>query len=79
MTRPHRSPIEAAIDPLSFADQLRLLEHLARRIRERSQPSPDPRVRELEEMANDPEIQRKLREIEAEFAMTGSDGLQDHL
>jgi hypothetical protein len=70
--------IEAAIDQLSIADQLWLMERLARRIRERSQHAPDTRERELEEMANDPAIQREIREIEAEFAMTESDGLEAH-
>lgn len=68
--------IEAAIDQLPLSDQLSLIEHLARRIRERSQQAPDPRERELEEMANDPAIQRELREIEADFAGTESDGLE---
>ncbi len=70
--------IEAAVDQLPFSDQLWLMEHLARRIRERCRPSPDPREKELEEMANDPAIQRELREIEVEFAITASDGSHDH-
>jgi hypothetical protein len=77
MNSPELFRIEAAVDQLPFSDQLSLREHLARRIRERSQPSPDPRERELEAMANDPAIQRELREIEAEFAMTESDGLEN--
>jgi hypothetical protein len=68
--------LEAAIDRLAVSDQLWLMERLARRIRERSEQAPDTRERELEEMANDPAIQRELREIEAEFAMTQSDGLE---
>jgi len=68
--------LEAAIDLLPFSDQLWLMERLARRIRERSEHAPDSRDRELEEMANDPAIQRELREIEAEFALTESDGLE---
>jgi hypothetical protein len=78
MTSPDFVHLEAAIDQLPFSDQLRLIERLARRIRERSLHAPDPRERELEEMANDPTIQRELREIEAEFAATEFDGLEDH-
>ena len=71
--------IGAEIDQLSFSDQLRLIERLARRIREHSQQATDPPERALEEMANDPAIQRELREIEAEFAVTKSDGWDVHL
>ncbi len=70
------SNLETAIDRLTFSDQLWLMERLARRIRERSELAPASRDRALEEMANDPAIQRELREIEAEFAMTESDGLE---
>jgi hypothetical protein len=76
MTRADLVRIEAAIDRLSFSDQLWLMEHLARRIRERSQQPTDPRERELEEMANDPAIQCELREIETEFLVTEYDGLE---
>jgi hypothetical protein len=34
------------------------------------------RDQELEAMANDPAIQRELREIEAQFAVTEFDGLK---
>ena len=70
------STLEAAIDRLPFRDQLWLMERLARRIRERSEHPPASRDQALEEMANDPAIQRELREIEAEFATTESDGLE---
>ncbi len=76
MTSPELVRLEAAIEQLPVTDQLWLMERLARRIREQSVHPPDPR--ELEEMANDPAIQRELREIEAEFAMTEFDGLEDH-
>lgn len=68
--------LEAAIDRLSASDQLWLMERLARRLRERSGPVPDPREQELEEMAKDPAIQGELREIAAEFAAADSDGLE---
>ena len=66
--------LEAAIDQLPFSDQLWLMERLARRLRERTQLPPDSRERELEEMANDPDIQRVLREVEAEFAAAACGG-----
>ena len=77
MTRPDLIRLEAEIDQLPFSEQLWLMERLVRRIRERSVLAPDTRERELEEMVNDPAIQRDLREIEAEFAMTEFDGLED--
>lgn len=73
---PDLSDVETAVDRLTFLDQLSLIEHLARRIRERSEHPPDSRDRELEEMANDPAIQRELQEIDAEFSMTERDGLE---
>jgi hypothetical protein len=78
MTSPDLVRLEAAIEQLPVTDQLWLMERLMRRIRERSGPDPDPRERELEEMANDPAIQRELQDIEAEFAATEFDGLEDH-
>lgn len=73
---PDLSDVETAVDRLTFSDQLSLMEHLARRIRERSEHPPGSRDRVLEEMANDPAIQRELQEIDAEFSMTERDGLQ---
>jgi hypothetical protein len=78
MTTPDLVNLEAAIDQLPFPDQLWLMERLARRIRERSLQTPESPERELEKMANDPDIQRELREIETEFATTESDGLDTH-
>ena len=75
MTSPDFVHLEAAIDQLPFSDQLRLIERLARRIRERSLHALDPREGELEEMANDPTIPRELPEIEAEFIGTQAGGL----
>jgi hypothetical protein len=57
--------IEADISQLSLSEQLLLMERLARRIRDRTRrPS---RADELAAMASDPDIQRELRQIEAEF------------
>jgi hypothetical protein len=76
MTSPDLVRLEAAIEQLPFSDQLWLIERLANRIRQRSETAPVTIERELEEMANDPAIQRELREIEAEFAVTEFDGLE---
>ncbi|HEX5084230.1 MAG TPA: hypothetical protein VFY40_19470 [Blastocatellia bacterium] len=68
--------IESAINQLSFLEQVRLLERLAQRIRrqtERRQSIED----QLAAMAADPDIQRELRQIEAEFSVTEMDGLPD--
>lgn len=68
--------IESDINQLSFLEQVQLLERLAQRIRrqtERRQSIDD----QLAAMAADPDIQRELRQIEAEFSGTELDGLQD--
>jgi hypothetical protein len=69
--------IEAQILQLGLNEQLELIEFLARRVRENAQKPSDNLENELSEMANDPEIQRELREIENEFAGTLLDGLRD--
>jgi hypothetical protein len=70
--------IESAINHLSFLEQVQLLERLAQHIRkqtERRQNIDD----QLTAMATDPDIQRELKLIEAEFAGTETDGLQDQM
>jgi uncharacterized protein YicC (UPF0701 family) len=67
--------IEERISRLPVNDQLRLIERLAHRLRERKRDDID---QELAAMANDPNIQRELQEIESEFAGTESDGLEKH-
>lgn len=76
MMSPDLLRLEATIEQLPFSDQLWLMERLARRIRERSEPAPLTIERQLQEMANDPAIQNELREIQAEFAVTEFDGLE---
>ena len=51
------------------------MERLIQRIRERSLHGAQMNDDEIERMAEDPAIQRELREIEAEFAHTEHDGL----
>jgi hypothetical protein len=68
--------IETEIGQLSLPDQLWLLERLAQRIRKRASPTSVKGDAQLAAMAHDPHIQRELREIEAEFALTEGDGLE---
>jgi hypothetical protein len=68
--------IESAINHLSFLEQVQLLERLAQLIRRQTE-RPHSVENQLAAMAADPDIQRELRQIEAEFAGTEMDGLPD--
>jgi hypothetical protein len=67
--------IEADIERLSLADQLRLMQRLADLIGRRARSTPTVQEDDLVAMADDPAVQRELREIEEEFAVTEADGL----
>ncbi len=71
--------IEEKVSQLSREEQLWLIERLVRRLREdsKSQNSFDREFfdNQLIAMANDPEIQAELKQIEQEFAITEADGL----
>ena len=69
------SRIEEDINQLSVQDQILLMEHLANRIRENTTQDVSTLHSQLELMANDPDIQRELKQIEREFAGTEMDGL----
>jgi hypothetical protein len=69
------SRIEEDINQLSVQDQILLMEHLAHRIRENTTQDVSTLHSQLELMANDPDIQRELKQIECEFAGTEMDGL----
>ncbi|MFN5815389.1 MAG: hypothetical protein ACK47D_04750 [Pseudanabaena sp.] len=58
--------ITKSIDALNLTEQLWLLEHIAHQIRVRN---------ELAAMAQDPQIQAELSQIQQEFAATDFDGL----
>jgi hypothetical protein len=62
------SELENHIDELSVADQLALLEYVAQQLRKNLRTSGDP-DKELALMADDPDIQRELREINEDFAL----------
>jgi len=78
VTNPELDRLESAIDQLSFAEQLWLMDRLVQRIRDRSPRLPCAPYQELEAMARDPAIQRELVEIENDFAITEHDGLEIH-
>jgi hypothetical protein len=71
--------LEALIARLSPADQLRLLEDLAHRLRARvaanGQPEAEPFGSQLAVMARDRDIRTELRAIDREFADAECDGL----
>ena len=71
--------LEAIIDRLSPADQLRLLEDLAHRLRARvaagEQPDAESFSSQFAVMARDGDIRAELQAIDREFTATESDGL----
>jgi len=75
MNMPILSQMEDRISHLSLAEQLWLMERLVQRIREKTVNTKSQFESDLMTMANDPQIQNELRQIEEEFAFTGADGL----
>ncbi len=69
------SKIEESIRRLSASEQLRLMERLARYIRENSCGEWVGREDQLAIMASDPDIQRELQMINEEFFCAENDGL----
>ncbi len=67
--------IEADIRQLSLADQLWLMERLAQHIRKSTLSRQPAWESQLAAMAHDPDIQRELQLIEAEFSGTEADGV----
>lgn len=72
--------IEGMIDHLTREEQLRLIELLANRLREKSMEMEnsykDKFKSQLAVMASDPQIQAELHEIDREFTVTESDGME---
>jgi hypothetical protein len=78
---PNRSPavceLEREIALLPVEDKLQLRDGLDKQIRAAALGKSVSEIEsELEEMANDPDIQRELAAIELEFAATSMDGLK---
>lgn len=67
--------IETGINQLRLPDQLWLLERLIQRIRKRTMAMRPSWDAQLAALAHDPDLQRELKEIAAEFAVTEVDGL----
>ena len=70
--------IERTISRLSHDEQLWLIEQLAHNLREVESDAVEQAAFEsqLAEMAMDPEIRTELQEIDREFAVTETDGLE---
>ena len=75
MNMPVLSQMEERISRLSLDEQLWLMERLVQRIKENTVNQKSQFENDLIAMANDPEIQSELREIEKEFAFAEADGL----
>ena len=77
MATPALSEIESEFARLSPEAQLSLLERLVHRARVALTRRPDNWEADLSAMAADPEMQRELSRINAEFSATEADGLED--
>ena len=66
--------IETSIYALPLDEQRRLIVRVSKALRERSRSHIDS---ELEAMANDPFVQKELKEINAEFGVAEFDGLAE--
>jgi hypothetical protein len=78
MAEPVLSEIEDEFALLSPEAQLSLLERLVHRARVAVSGCRDNWEADLSAMASDPEIQRELSQINAEFSVTEADGLGRH-
>jgi hypothetical protein len=70
------SQIEESFRRLPVSEQLGLIERLVHRVRESTLRENEDLDKQLAAMAADPEIQDELQQIEREFALTESDGLE---
>jgi hypothetical protein len=68
--------IEDGFNQLSISEQLWLIERLVHHVHEATLNSRSGLDEQLALMANDPEIQRELRNIEQEFSHAEADGLE---
>lgn len=77
-----RYQIEQSINNLAREKQLLLVERIIHNIRfsaapDTNTPTPETLEKQLENMANDPEIQAEIKRINQEFMITEMDGLMD--
>ncbi len=75
MNMPILSQMENSISQLSLAEQLWLIERLVQRIRGNTISQQSQFENDLVAMADDPQIQNELRQIEEEFTFAEADGL----
>jgi hypothetical protein len=68
--------IEDSFNQLSIPEQLLLIERLVHRVHEATLNNSSELDQQLALMANDPEIQNELRNIEREFSHAEADGLE---
>ena len=76
MDQPTVSQIEESFSQLPISEQLRLIERLVHRVHEKTLMESQELDDQLGLMAADPQIQSELQEIESEFALAESDGLE---
>jgi hypothetical protein len=74
MSQTALSEIEQNIMQLSTGEQLLLISRVAERLRRKVEPNSEFE-NQLTEMANNTDIQKELKEIEADFRHTEFDGL----
>ncbi|KOR36012.1 MULTISPECIES: hypothetical protein [Planktothricoides] len=82
MMSPKLLEIDRTIRNLSLAEQQWLLDRLTKQVQERTQSRGkfsdlEAIKQQLEDMANDPDIQREIAEINQEFAIAEMDGLEN--
>lgn len=76
MDEPTVSQIEESFSQLPISEQLRLIERLVHRVHEKTLTGNQELDDQLGLLAADPQIQSELQEIESEFALAESDGLE---
>lgn len=76
MSNPIFSQIEDGFNHLSISEQLLLIERLVHRVHEATLKNRSDLDQQLTLMANDPEIQSELQDIEREFSHAEADGLE---
>jgi hypothetical protein len=76
MDQPTVSQIEESFSQLPLSEQLGLIERLVHRVREKTLTESQELDDQLALMAADPQIQSELQEMESEFALAESDGLE---
>ena len=75
---PQLKRVESYIAELSLVEQLWLMEWLAQHIRETATAASRAKYDALAAMADDPDIQREIQDIRAEFAIAEADGLDKY-